>query len=96
VRYHFGLDGGGHFRMQWRDANELGPPPRRAVRVSPVRGAWELSPTARGTTWARYLFLAELGGHLPRAVFEETVWKQPLETLQGIRKALSAKSRAPP
>jgi hypothetical protein len=96
VRYRFGLDAAGRFRMQWSDVNELGPPPHRTVRVSPVRGAWELSATAHGTTWARYVFLAELGGHPPRGVIEQTVWKQPLETIQGIRRALSAKSTASP
>jgi hypothetical protein len=89
VRYRFGGDGAGGFRMQWVDANELGPPPRGTVRVSPVRGAWELTPTGRGTTLVRYVFLAQLGGHLTRGIIEQTVWKQPLQTIVGVRRAVS-------
>jgi hypothetical protein len=79
---------GGRWRMQWVDENARAPNAKRVVRVSPMRGYWELSVTERGTTWARYVFLAQLGGSLPRSVIEQTVWKQPYQTLIGIRKAL--------
>jgi hypothetical protein len=91
VRYRFARDGAGGFRMVWSDDNSSGPPPAGAVRVSPVRGAWELSPTGPGTTRVRYLFLAELGGRMPRRVVEETSWKQPLYTLLGVKKALGSR-----
>ena len=56
--------------MTWCDAHDRGPPPTRAVRVAPLRGYWELRATPRGTTRARYVFLAELGGSLPRSVVD--------------------------
>jgi hypothetical protein len=79
------------FVMTWSDANERGPAPTRAVRVAPVRGRWELAATARGTTLARYVFLAQLGGSLPRVIVDETAWRQPLGTFRGVRKALGLK-----
>jgi hypothetical protein len=91
VHYRYGRDEAGRFHMQWVDENELGPPPRGVVRVSPVRGAWELAPTARGTTLVRYLFLAQLGGHLTRGMIEQTAWKQPLQTIVGVRRAVMAR-----
>jgi hypothetical protein len=90
LRYHWRHERE-HFFMSWSDAPGQGPPPGRAVRVTPMRGSWELWPTERGTTGARYLFLAELGGHLPRSVIEETSWKQPLQTFRGVRAATVTK-----
>jgi hypothetical protein len=78
------------FLMIWTDANDRGPPPTRAVRVSPMRGYWDLTATATGLTHARYVFLAELGGALPRSVATTTAWKQPLETFRGVRAATAA------
>jgi hypothetical protein len=86
LRYRWQREGE-RFVMIWSDVSELGPPPGRAVRVSPMRGRWELWTTARGTTGARYLFLAELGGHVPRSIIEQTAWKQPLQTFRGVRAA---------
>ena len=77
-----------HFFMIWSDANDRGPPPTRAVRVAPLRGYWELTATAPDTTHARYVFLAQLGGGLPRSVAATTAWKQPLETFRGVRAAV--------
>jgi hypothetical protein len=87
VRYTWQRQGD-HFLMSWVDANDRGPPPSGALRVSPIRGYWDLIATGAGTTRGRYVFLAELGGSLPRRVREETVWKQPLGTLRGVRDAL--------
>jgi hypothetical protein len=75
------------FFMVWSDANDRGPPPTRAVRVAPLRGYWELEATPAGTTHARYVFLSQLGGALPRSVALTTAWKQPLETFRGVRAA---------
>jgi hypothetical protein len=83
-----------HFFMIWCDANDRGPPPTRAVRVAPLRGYWELAATAAGTTHARYVFLAELGGALPRSVAVTTAWKQPLETFRGVRAATADPQQA--
>ncbi len=88
---HLWARDGQNFRMQWTDDNGRAPDAKRVVRVSPMRGYWELAATARGTTFARYVFLAELGGSLPRSVIEQTVWKQPYQTIIGIRKALEGK-----
>jgi hypothetical protein len=88
VRYRYGRDAAGSFHMRWWDENQHSPPARWTVRVGPVRGAWLLTPTGRGTTRARYTFLAELGGRMPRGVVDDTVWKQPLQTLQGVRRAV--------
>jgi hypothetical protein len=77
----------GRFVMTFADANAEGPPPSGAVRVSPLRGYWELSAAAPGVTHARYVFLATLGGMLPRSIVAETAWKQPLETMRGVRAA---------
>lgn len=90
VRYRWQRQGD-HFVMIWSDANDRGPPPGKAVRVAPVRGRWELSSTPTGTTWARYQFLAELGGSLPQSVVDQTAWKQPLETFRGVRRAVQGR-----
>ena len=82
---------GDRFVMIWSDANDRGPPPSGAVRVSPMRGRWELAATARGTTQARYVFLAELGGSLPHSVVEQTAWKQPLQSIRGVRLATTSR-----
>jgi hypothetical protein len=55
--------------------------------VAPLRGRWELWPLGPARTGGRYLFLAELGGRLPRSVVEQTAWKQPLQTFRGVRAA---------
>jgi hypothetical protein len=89
LRYRWQREGAA-WVMTWSDVPGGGPPPKRAVRVSPVRGRWELWPTARGTTAARYVFLVELGGRLPRSVVEQTTWKQPLQTFRGVRAATAA------
>jgi hypothetical protein len=80
------------FVMIFCDANDRGPPPTRAVRVSPLRGYWELTATAARTTHARYVFLAQLGGALPRSVAAATAWRQPLETFRGVRAATATGS----
>ncbi len=90
LRYRWRRDGD-RFVMTWVDANERGPAPGRAVRVAPVRGYWELLATATGTTRARYVFLALLGGALPRRVSDETAWKQPLGSIRGVRSATTSR-----
>lgn len=90
VRYRWQRQGD-RFVMVWSDANDRGPPPTHAVRVAPMRGRWELEATRRGTTHARYVFLAELGGSLPRSVTEQTAWKQPLQTFRGVRLATTSR-----
>jgi uncharacterized protein YndB with AHSA1/START domain len=95
LRYRWRREGE-RFVMIWSDANDRGPPPGRALRVAPLRGRWELWPTGRGTTAGRYVFLAELGGRLPRSVVEQTAWKQPLQTFRGVRAATAAPTRPRP
>jgi hypothetical protein len=90
LRYRWRRDGD-RFVMTWSDANDRGPPPGSAVRVSPVRGYWELRATAAGVTHACYVFLAELGGSLPHSVAEETAWKQPLGSIRGVRLATTSR-----
>jgi START domain-containing protein len=90
LRYRWHRDGD-RFVMIWSDAPERGPPPGRAVRVTPLRGYWELTATAAGTTHARYVFLAELGGALPHSVAEQTAWKQPLGSIRGVRSATTSR-----
>lgn len=90
LRYRWHRDGA-HFVMSWCDAADRGPPPTNAVRVSPMRGRWELTATPRGTTLARYVFLAELGGSLPGSVIEQTAWKQPLQSIRGVRLATTSR-----
>ncbi len=88
VRYRYGRPTPSSFEMVWSEANDLGPPPGKAVRVQVARGFWLLTATDHGTTQARYVFMTEFGGHLPRSVAEQTAWRQPLATIQGVRKAL--------
>jgi|SRR6185312_7100913 len=89
LRYRWHRDGD-HFLMTWCDAQERGPPPGKAVRVSPMRGYWELF--AQGaTTRARYVFLSVLGGSLPNSVAVETAWKQPLGSFRGVRSATTSR-----
>lgn len=90
LRYRWRRDGD-RFVMSWCDASDRGPPPGSAVRVTPMRGRWELQATPRGTTLARYVFLAELGGSLPSSVVEQTAWKQPLQTIRGVRLATTSR-----
>lgn len=82
---------GDRFAMTWCDAPDRGPAPGRAVRVSPLRGYWDLRANHDGTTHARYVFLAELGGSLPRSVGEQTAWKQPLGSIRGVRSATTSR-----
>lgn len=86
LRYRWHREGA-HFVMSWCDAHDRGPPATSAVRVTPMRGYWELTGTADGKTLARYVFLSELGGALPKSVAEETAWKQPLGSIRGVRSA---------
>jgi hypothetical protein len=86
LRYRWHRDGA-RFVMSWSEAHERGPPVGKAVRVTPMRGYWELAATPTGHTFARYVFLSELGGSLPRSVAEETAWKQPLGSIRGVRLA---------
>jgi hypothetical protein len=90
LRYRWHRDGN-HFVMTWVDANDRGPAPDGAVRVSPVRGYWDLVANASGTTHARYVFLSELAGSLPRSVSVETAWKQPLGSIRGVRSATTSR-----
>ena len=90
LRYRWQRDGD-RFVMTWTDASDRGPPPGSAVRVTPMRGYWELTATPRGTTFARYVFLAVLGGSLPRSVAAETAWKQPLGSIRGVRSATTSR-----
>jgi uncharacterized protein YndB with AHSA1/START domain len=82
---------GDRFVMTWSDAHNSGPPPTRAVRPAPLRGYWELRATPAGTTFARYVFLAELGGSLPHSIADETAWKQPLGSIRGVRSATTSR-----
>ena len=90
LRYRWHRDGD-RFVMTWCDASDRGPPPGKAVRVTPVRGYWELTAKSSGATLARYVFLAELGGSLPRSVAEQTAWKQPLGSIRGVRLATTGR-----
>lgn len=90
LRYRWRRDGD-RFVMTWCDAADRGPPPGSAVRVTPMRGYWELTAIAAGKTLARYVFLAELGGSLPRSVAEQTAWKQPLGSIRGVRSATTGR-----
>ncbi len=90
LRYRWRRDGD-RFVMTWCDAHDRGPPPGRAVRVTPMRGYWALTATGSATTHARYVFLAELGGLLPHSVVEQTAWKQPLQTFRGVRSATTSR-----
>lgn len=89
MHYRWRREGDG-FVMIWSDENERGPRPGKPVRVSPLRGTWQLWPRGPGRTHARYVSLANLGGSMPRSVIDQTSWKQPLETFRGVRKALAA------
>ena len=97
VFYHWRLDSD-HFTMAWSDANQHQPATtKKAVLIEIVRGTWELWRDADGGTRAQLVQLISLGGSwIPRSVIEETVWKQPLETFRGMRRALGpAKSGIP-
>lgn len=86
LRYRWHRDGD-RFVMTWTDDHVQGPAPTNAVRVSPLRGYWELTATAPGRTHARYVFLASMGGRLPRSIVAETAWRQALATFRGVRAA---------
>jgi hypothetical protein len=90
LRYRWWRDGD-HFVMSWQDAHDRGPPPSRAVRVTPMRGYWEVWANGATSSRARYVFLSELGGALPRVVAQETAWKQPLASFRGVRAATAAR-----
>jgi hypothetical protein len=84
---------GERFVMTWSDDNDRGPPPGKPVRVSPLRGTWELWPRGPARTHARYVSLENLGGKLPRSIVEQTSWRQPLETFRAVRHALTTAPR---
>jgi hypothetical protein len=96
VHYRWQRDGDGHVRMFVEAANELGPPPGDAIRVGLLRAMWELSPAPGGRTFARYVVLADFAGSLTRSMLEQAAWRQPLETLRGVRKALAGRRAAHP
>lgn len=83
VRYRWAARDDGSIDVTIGDANALGPP-ARGVRITGASGAFRLVPEADGTR-LRYSFTADFGGMLPRSVKEETVWRQPHETVRGIR-----------
>lgn len=77
-----------HFLLAWSDANHRQPlDVKQAVVVQVVRGTWELVPASPTTTYGRIVQLISLGGWMPKSVIDETVWKQPLQTFRGIRRA---------
>lgn len=88
IRYRFSMSEQKGFEMIWSELNDLGPRVQDTVRVTLVRGLWQLTATAHKTTHARYVVLSDLGGRLPMPVIEQTAWRQPLETIKGIRRAL--------
>jgi hypothetical protein len=90
LRYRWRRDGD-RFVMTWQDAHDRGPAPGKPVRPAPLRGWWELTATPGGTTHARYVFLSQLGGSLPKSVAEETAWKQPLGSFRGVRSATTSR-----
>lgn len=90
ARYRWSRDGA-KIVITVDEANAEGPAPTKAVRVALLRGRWELAPRDGGGTAARYLSLVDYGGSLTRGMLEQSAWKQPLQTLQGVRKALAAR-----
>jgi hypothetical protein len=89
ARYRWGTLPDGSYRVAIDDANDLGPAPGKPIRVALVRGVWDLSRAPTGGTRARHVLLMELGGWLTRSVVEQTAWKQPLESIRGVRRALA-------
>ena len=88
VRYRYAANGDSGFEMSWSERNDLGPRSDETIRVQLARGVWQLIATGKKTTQVRYLMLSDLGGRLPISIVSQTAWRQPLETLRGVRKAL--------
>ncbi len=88
ARYRWGPLPDGGARLVIDDADDQGPPPGKAVRVRLVRGTWDLHPSPSGGTAVRHVLLMDLGGWLTRSIVEQTAWKQPLESIKGVRRAV--------
>ena len=88
VRYRYAAHGESGFEMSWSERNDVGPRSDETVRVQLARGVWQLTSTGNKTTLVRYLMLSDLGGRLPISIVSQTAWRQPLETIKGVRKAL--------
>jgi carbon monoxide dehydrogenase subunit G len=94
ARYRWQRDEGGVVTIAIELANQLGPAPGRAIRVGELRGVWSLTPAPGGRTRARYAAKTDFGGSLTRGMIDQTAWRQVLETVLGVRKALAG--RRPP
>jgi hypothetical protein len=90
ARYRWQREADGRIVVDVEDAEHEGPPPGRAVRVRDTRACFVLAPSDGGrATRLAYYFHADFGGLLTRQMKEETVWRVPLDTLLGIRKAFA-------
>ena len=96
VRYRYAANGDSGFEMSWSERNDLGPRSDETIRVQLARGVWQLIATGNKTTQVRYLMLSDLGGRLPISIVSQTAWRQPLEALKGVRKALLSVQGAQP
>ena len=94
VRYRWAARDDGTIDLVVSDANTLGPP-ANAIRITGASGCFLLGPHGPGTR-VRYSFTADFGGLLPRSVKEETVWRQPLETLRGVRAEMARSASVRP
>jgi hypothetical protein len=73
--------------VELEDANGSGPPRGDPVRVERLRGRFSLAPVEGGTL-VDYVFTADFGGRMTRGMKEQAVWKQPLQSVLGIRRAV--------
>ena len=101
VRYRWApeaFDGAPAGSEGWRivveDAEYLGPPASKsAVRVRGIRGEWRVAPVKDAYhTLLRYTLLADFGGSLPQSVRDQTAWRQPMETIIGVRKSVESRA----
>lgn len=82
----------GGYAVDVDGANERGPR-SRGVPVTALAGRFRIAGVDHGqgrrVSRLSYVFTADFGGRLPQQVTEETLRRQPLETLRGLRRALA-------
>ncbi len=79
----------GVHRVEWKDVNEVLPPPDDDVLRLASVGFWEFHPDADGGTQAIYVSRAEVGGSLPKSIGDRMMRGQAGDAVKRLRRLVA-------